>query len=191
MRSLSTRRAPGSLRRQAAAADICHRPERLEPGKVRLIPAARGETASLFDASTTDNPAGLHCRLTSFPSFHDNGNMKADAVLAALSALSQRTRLDGFRFLVEAGPEGAVVGSIADALGVPAPTLSFHLKELSHAGLVTSRQEGRFIRYCADFAAMNGLVAYLTENCCRGQPERCAAACPPKNSVPRRKRISA
>ena len=117
--------------------------------------------------------------------------MKTETALAALAALSQRTRLDVFRFLVEAGPEGAPVGSIAEALGVAAPTLSFHLKELSHAGLVTSKQEGRFIRYTASFEAMNGLVAYLTENCCRGQPERCAPSCAPKKSSPRRKRVTA
>ena len=117
--------------------------------------------------------------------------MKTDAALSALAALSQRTRLEVFRFLVETGPEGAAVGSIADALGIPAPTLSFHLKELSHAGLVTSRQEGRFIRYRASFVAMNGLVAYLTENCCRGQPDLCGPSCAPKKSSPRRKRVPA
>lgn len=117
--------------------------------------------------------------------------MKTDTALAALAALSQRTRLDVFRHLVQAGLEGAAVGSIADALSVPAPTLSFHLKELSHADLVSSRQEGRFIRYTANFAAMNDLVAYLTENCCRGQPELCSPSCAPKKSSSRRKRVTA
>ena len=129
--------------------------------------------------------------LDSLRRFHNHGNMKTDAALAALAALSQRTRLDVFRFLVEAGPEGAAVGSIADALRVPAPPLSFHLKELSHAELVTSKQEGRFIRYAANFAAMSGLVAYLTENCCRGQPDLCVPSCAPKKSSPRRKRVPA
>ncbi|HEX5121875.1 MAG TPA: metalloregulator ArsR/SmtB family transcription factor [Rhodanobacteraceae bacterium] len=117
--------------------------------------------------------------------------MKTVDALAALAALSQRTRLDVFRYLVEAGPGGAQVGAIAEALDVPAPTLSFHLKELSHADLVSSRQEGRFIRYTANFAAMNGLVAYLTENCCRGQPDLCAPGCAPKKPSARRKRIPA
>ena len=117
--------------------------------------------------------------------------MKTEAALAALAALSQRTRLDVFRYLVEAGPEGAQVGSIADALKVPAPTLSFHLKELSRADLVSSKQEGRFIRYTANFVAMNGLVAYLTENCCRGQPTLCTPVCAPKKSSQRRKRVPA
>jgi DNA-binding transcriptional ArsR family regulator len=117
--------------------------------------------------------------------------MKTDAALAALAALSQRTRLDVFRHLVEAGPAGAAVGSIADALQVAAPTLSFHLKELSHADLVTGTQEGRFVRYTANFAAMNGLVAYLTENCCRGQPALCAPACSPVKSPKRRRKVPA
>ncbi len=113
--------------------------------------------------------------------------MKTDAALTALAALSQRTRLEIFRHLVEAGRDGAQVGAIADALVVPAPTLSFHLKELSHADLVASRQEGRFVRYTANFEAMNGLVAYLTENCCRGQPELCAPRCVPKKAARRRR----
>ena len=117
--------------------------------------------------------------------------MKTEAALAALAALSQRTRLEVFRYLVEAGRGGAPVGSIAEALGIPAPTLSFHLKELSHAGLVASEQQGRFVRYTANFAAMNDLIAYLTENCCRRQPERCGSDCAPKKSSPRRKRVSA
>lgn len=117
--------------------------------------------------------------------------METKTALSALAALSQRTRLDVFRYLVQAGWEGAPVGSIADALAVPAPTLSFHLKELSHADLVSSKQEGRFIRYTANFAAMNDLIAYLTENCCRGQPELCGPGCAPKKSSSRRKRVSA
>jgi DNA-binding transcriptional ArsR family regulator len=117
--------------------------------------------------------------------------METEAALTALAALSQRTRLDVFRFLVETGPGGAAVGSIAEALNVAAPTLSFHMKELSHAGLVISQQEGRFIRCTANFAAMNDLVAYLTENCCRGQPELCAPSCAPTKSSPRRKKVPA
>ena len=117
--------------------------------------------------------------------------MKTSSAIAALAALAQKTRLDAFRYLVRAGMEGAPVGAIADALKAPAPTLSFHLKELSHADLVSSRQEGRFIRYTANFDVMTGLVDYLTENCCRGQPELCGPTCAPKKSSPRRKRVSA
>lgn len=119
--------------------------------------------------------------------------MKTTPALAALAALAQESRLAIFRYLVEAGPEGSSVGPIAEALGLPAATLSFHLKELSHAALLVSRQEGRFIWYSANFETMNGLIAYLTENCCGGRPELCGPACPPSKSASKttRKRIPA
>lgn len=85
-----------------------------------------------------------------------------------LAALAQETRLAVFRLLVETGPGGMSAGAIAEALGVAAATLSFHLKELASAGLVESRQEGRFIFYSANYAAMDDLIAYLTSNCCQG-----------------------
>ena len=109
--------------------------------------------------------------------------MEKKAALAALTGLSQETRLDIFRLLVERGPEGMSAGSIAERLGMPNATLSFHLKELSHAGLVSGRQAGRFVYYSARFATVNGLVDYLTENCCKGAS--CAVACIPS---PKRKR---
>lgn len=117
--------------------------------------------------------------------------METKSVLAALAALAQETRLAVFRYLVEAGPAGMSVGRIAEALEVPAATLSFHLKELSHAGLVASRQESRFIWYSANYDAMNGLIAYLTENCCRGNPEVCGADCAPTKRSTSRKKVSA
>ena len=86
----------------------------------------------------------------------------------ALSALAQETRLAVFRLLITVGPEGMTPGKIAERLSLPAATLSFHLKELSHAGLIVSRQESRFIYYSADYKAMNKLIAFLTENCCAG-----------------------
>lgn len=98
-----------------------------------------------------------------------------DATLA-LAALGQATRLSVFRLLVEAGPEGRMAGDIAEALSLPGATLSFHLKELSAAGLIQGEQHGRFICYRANFETMNGLIAFLTHNCCGGQPE---AACLP------------
>lgn len=98
-----------------------------------------------------------------------------DATLA-LAALGQATRLSVFRVLVEAGPEGRMAGEIADALSLPGATLSFHLKELSAAGLIQAEPRGRFICYRADFDAMNDLIAFLTRNCCGGRPE---AACLP------------
>jgi DNA-binding transcriptional ArsR family regulator len=83
-------------------------------------------------------------------------------IVAALAALAQQTRLALFRLLVEAGPAGLAAGVIAERLGVAAPTLSFHLKELTNAGLIRSVQQGRYVVYSADFDAMNTLVAYLT-----------------------------
>lgn len=94
--------------------------------------------------------------------------MENKSAVQSLLALAQETRLAVFRLLVETGPEGMNAGAIADAVGVPAATLSFHLKELSHAGLVVSRQESRFIFYSANFTAMDDLIAYLTDNCCQG-----------------------
>ena len=101
-----------------------------------------------------------------------------DAV-AALAALAQETRLAAFRLLVQAGEGGISAGEIAQALDVPAPTLSFHLKELANAGLVSSRQEGRNVIYGTAYAAMDELIAYLTDNCCQGGqclPKTAAAA---------------
>jgi len=84
-----------------------------------------------------------------------------------LAALAQDTRLALFRLLVEAGPPGLAAGAIAERLQVAAPTLSFHLKELTNAGLIRPTQQGRYVVYSADFVAMSALIAYLTENCCR------------------------
>ena len=92
---------------------------------------------------------------------------KQDAI-AALAALAHETRLDVFRLLVRAGSEGLAAGALADALGVPAATLSFHLKELKSAGVVDCRREGRSLIYSPNFEAMDGLLRFLTENCCEG-----------------------
>lgn len=96
--------------------------------------------------------------------------MKTTEAVQSLSALAQETRLGIFRVLVQAGPNGLAAGRIAESVGAPASTLSFHLKELSAAGLVKSRAEGRFIYYTADYPAMSDLVSYLTEKCCQGMP---------------------
>lgn len=93
--------------------------------------------------------------------------MKKSDALSSLAALAQETRLDIFRLLVERGPHGLPAGDIATCLALPAATLSFHLKELRRAGLVTCRRAGRSLIYAADFSAMRGLVGYLSENCCR------------------------
>ena len=106
--------------------------------------------------------------------------METIQALDALSALAQKSRLEIYRLLVEAGPEGMPAGAIGEKLGVPAATLSFHLAHLVRAGIARSRQEGRFVFYSADFRAMRTLVGYLTENCCKraaqepGRARRCA-----------------
>ncbi|PKB19538.1 ArsR family transcriptional regulator [Novosphingobium kunmingense] len=97
----------------------------------------------------------------------------SQATIRALGALAQEHRLAVFRLLVQAGPDGMAAGVLADRLGVPASSLSFHLAQLSNAGLVGQRRESRSIIYTADYAAMNGLISFLTENCCAGSS--CAA----------------
>lgn len=103
--------------------------------------------------------------------------MNASTAARRLAALAQDSRLAIFRLLVQKGPAGLCVGDIQTKLGVAPATLSFHLKELTHAGMVKPRQEGRFIYYSPDFKAMNALVAYLTENCCGGKS--CDPECAP------------
>ncbi len=95
----------------------------------------------------------------------------------ALAALAQESRLAIFRLLVEQGPEGLAAGEIAGRLELPGATLSFHLKQLAHAQLITARQAGRFIYYSANYRSMSGLIDYLTRNCCQGAT--CDIACAP------------
>ena len=96
--------------------------------------------------------------------------MEMYIAIKALAALAHETRLTIFRVLVQAGEPGIPAGQLAKSLSIPNATLSFHLKELAHAELVISRQESRFIYYSANFATMNALLGYLTENCCAGIP---------------------
>ena len=107
--------------------------------------------------------------------------MQSAKAVAALGAIAHEHRLAAFRMLVERGPEGMPAGEIAERLKIPPSSLTFHIQQLLHAGLVTQRRLGRQLIYAADFAAMNGLIAYLTENCC-GRGAACAPACKP--SVP-------
>lgn len=105
--------------------------------------------------------------------------------MKSLAALAQVTRLEAFRLLVQAGPEGLAAGELARRLDISPPALSFHLRGLAHAGLVRSRQEGTFIYYSADYDTMQSLVGFLTENCCGGSS--CAPArAPARKSAPRR-----
>ena len=95
-----------------------------------------------------------------------------DAV-TALAALAQESRLAVFRLLVRNAPEGLTPGIIGEQLDLPAPTLSFHLRTLAQAGLVTAVQEGRYVRYRAEMPGIDALIAFLTKDCCGGNPERC------------------
>ena len=96
--------------------------------------------------------------------------------VAALSALAQETRLDIFRLLVQAGADGMPAGQIGETLGLPSATLSFHLNQLKHAHLIKFRRESRSLIYTAEYAVMNDLLAYLTENCCQGDAAACGLA---------------
>jgi DNA-binding transcriptional ArsR family regulator len=111
--------------------------------------------------------------------------VRTQEAVKAMAALSQESRLGVYRLLVQQGPEGLSAGTIAERMDVPAATLSFHLKELVNASLVTRRQDGRFLYYAANFDTMNRLMAYLTENCCQGRG--CVVACAP-TAMERRKR---
>lgn len=102
--------------------------------------------------------------------------MEKISALVALAALAQENRLDVFRLLVEAGPDGMSAGAVAEALGLAPNTLTFHFDRLRHAGLVAVRREGRSMIYSAHFETMNALLSYLTENCCQGRPDRCTPA---------------
>jgi ArsR family transcriptional regulator, arsenate/arsenite/antimonite-responsive transcriptional repressor len=102
--------------------------------------------------------------------FNNNGSMEDDSAALALGALAQPNRLKAFRALVVAGPAGLTPGTITERLDISAATLSFHLKALMFAGLVTQTRDGRNLIYRASFERMNGLLAFLTSNCCAGQP---------------------
>jgi ArsR family transcriptional regulator, arsenate/arsenite/antimonite-responsive transcriptional repressor len=110
--------------------------------------------------------------------------MEKSKAVATLAALAQDNRLDVFRLLVQAGPEGLAAGTVAERLSLAPNTLSFHFDRLRQAGLVTVTREGRSLIYAARFETMNALLAYLTENCCGGDPSACAPiACRPKSSA--------
>jgi len=96
--------------------------------------------------------------------------MTSTLAVKSLAALAQESRLAIFRSLVQAGPEGLPAGQLAETLGISPSSLTFHMKELTHAGLAVSRQEGRYVIYSAQINSMNALLAYLTDNCCGGNP---------------------
>jgi ArsR family transcriptional regulator, arsenate/arsenite/antimonite-responsive transcriptional repressor len=111
-------------------------------------------------------------------------DMDAKQIVGALAALGQETRLEVFRLLVQRGPNGLPAGAIAQALDLPPSSLTFHLQQLAHAGLVTQRRLSRQIIYAVDVAAMNAIMGYLTENCCGGNPALCAPQCAPAKPSP-------
>ncbi len=117
--------------------------------------------------------------------------MESKIAIAALGALAHDTRLGLYRLLVQAGPEGMAAGTLAETLGVPPSSLSFHLNDLMHAGLIEQRRAGRHLFYAADFARMNALVGFLTENCCGGRPDLCPpTVCAPAKGTKNGKALS-
>jgi DNA-binding transcriptional ArsR family regulator len=111
--------------------------------------------------------------------------LEAEQTIRALGALAQEHRLGAYRLLVQAGPDGLAAGALAQALGVPPSSMSFHLAQLSNAGLIAQRRESRSLIYSADFAVMNDLLGYLTENCCAGAECGAEAGCTPVTSPQR------
>jgi len=116
--------------------------------------------------------------------------MKTKQAIAALGALAQETRLAAFRLLVQAGPEGMPAGEIAEKLDLPASSLSFHLAQLTQAGMVVQLRAGRSLIYSVDFQSMNGLMAYLTQNCCGGNASVCSPVCEPATRSVKSRRIA-
>jgi DNA-binding transcriptional ArsR family regulator len=116
--------------------------------------------------------------------------MRTPQVIEALGALAHEHRLAIFRLLIERGPEGLPAGRIADRVGLVPSSLTFHLQNLQRAGLIAQRRESRRLYYSADFAAMNALVSYLTENCCAESGAECAVSCAPARPVKAAKRAA-
>jgi ArsR family transcriptional regulator len=114
--------------------------------------------------------------------------MEKEQAIAALAALAQDNRLDVFRLLVQAGPDGLSAGQVATALGLAPNTLTFHFDRLRHAGLVTVRRAGRSMIYAARFESMRALLAYLSENCCQGVDECVPGTCAPVGAPTRRRK---
>jgi ArsR family transcriptional regulator len=122
--------------------------------------------------------------------FHKIESMKADDAILALGALAQSSRLATFRLLVKRGPQGYTPGELTQKLGIPAPTLSFHLRELMRAGLIEARREGRFLYYSAAFERMRTLIDFLTDKCCSLSDVECDSTCAPVASSAKRRRAS-
>jgi ArsR family transcriptional regulator, arsenate/arsenite/antimonite-responsive transcriptional repressor len=122
-------------------------------------------------SSTVSPSQATKILLTAISDFYNRGNMDKADVVAALAALAQEHRLEIYRLLVQAGPGGMAAGEVANGVGIPPNTLSFHLDRLRHAGLVTFVRHGRSLIYATHYDTMNSLIGYLTENCCGGKPQ--------------------
>src|SRR5580692_7274001 len=117
--------------------------------------------------------------------------METINAVAALAALAQENRLEIFRLLVQAGPEGMAAGQVAEKLGLAPNTLTFHFDRLRFAALITVRRDGRSMIYAARYETMNGLLAFLTANCCQGVPQACAPVeCKPAKPTRKKERVS-
>jgi ArsR family transcriptional regulator, arsenate/arsenite/antimonite-responsive transcriptional repressor len=181
---------PADLYRRHKACDSIGNPARLRPRATTEM--------CIRESPNSAPPAGFRVppiRLTPLIRFDNLGNMKSNEAVGALAALAQDSRLALFRLLVKRGPEGYSPGQLVDKLGLPGPTLSFHLKELQRAGLIEARREGRFLFYSPDFSRMNALLGFLTENCCVLADKDCGPSCSPAcepsaatQSQPKRKR---
>ena len=134
--------------------------------------ASREQTACVYRC-----PTRVTCRGTL--SFDILGSVKDKEAVSLLSALASEPRLAVFRLLVKRGPQGYTPSELTQRLRVPAPTLSFHLKELTHAGLIASRRDGRNLFYSPDFDRMNSLVGFLTDSCCSLADDKCNESCSP------------
>ena len=119
--------------------------------------------------------------------FHRIKIVKSEDAVLALGALAQESRLEIYRLLVKRGPDGYSPTDLVEKVGIPAPTLSFHLKELMRAGLIGSRREGRFLYYSANFERMRGLIGFLTEKCCSLSDAECDSSCVPIPTARRRR----
>lgn len=122
-----------------------------------------------------------------FSGFHRIEIVKTEDAVLALGALAQESRLAIYRMLVKRGPDGYSPTDLVVKVGIPAPTLSFHLKELQRAGLIGSRREGRFLYYSANFERMRGLIGFLTDKCCSLSDVECDSACVPIPAARRRR----
>lgn len=152
-------------------------------GRTALVDRVRGCPPALKQYAPPDSQAP---RIAVELNFHYSGTMNSNSAVDTLGALAQESRLAVFRLLVKRGPEGYAAGEIGERLKIPGPTLSFHLKTLSQAGLVIARKESRFLYYSANFERMNELVGFLTENCC-ALGSRCEPSCAPAAPATRRR----